>query len=63
MAKFKVNCYYTYCGCVEVEADTIEEAYEKGYDICSNMTTDDLYFCGYTDGTVTDENDEIYEMQ
>lgn len=30
MAKFKVNCYYTYCGCVEVEADTIEEAYEKG---------------------------------
>jgi hypothetical protein len=26
------------------------------------MTTDDLYFCGYTDGTVTDENGEIYEM-
>lgn len=63
MEKFKVNCYYTYCGCVEVEADTIEEAYEKGYDICSNMTTDDLYFCGYNGtGTVTDENGEIYEM-
>ena len=62
MAKFKVNCYYTYVGSVEVEADTIEEAYEKGYNYCTDMTTDDLSFCGYTDGTVTDENGEVYEM-
>ena len=63
MAKFKVNCYYTYVGCAEVEANTIEEAYGKGYDICSDMTTDELYFCGFTDCTVTDENGEVYEMQ
>jgi hypothetical protein len=62
MAKFKVNCYYTYVGIVEVEADTIEEAYEKGYNHCTDMPTDELCFCGYTYSTVTDENGKVYEM-
>ena len=63
MAKFKVNCYYTYVGSVEVEADTIEEAYDKGYAECVKMGTDDLSYVGYTDGEVIDETGEIHEMK
>jgi hypothetical protein len=62
MAKFKVNCYYTYVGSVEVEADSIEEAYDKGYKVCEEMGTDDLSFVGYTDGEVIDKDGEIHEM-
>lgn len=62
MAKFKVNCYYTYVGSVEVEADSIEEAYDKGYNVCEKMGTDDLSFVGYLDGEVIDSYGEIYEM-
>lgn len=63
MAKFKVNCYYTYVGSVEVEADTIEEAYDKGYAECDKMGTDDLSFMGYTDGEVIDQEGVIHEMK
>lgn len=62
MAKFKVKCYYTYVGSVEVEADSIEEAYDKGYKVCEKMETDDLSFVGYLDGEVIDSDGEIYEM-
>lgn len=63
MTKFKVNCYYTYVGSVEVEADTIEEAYDKGYAECDKMGTDDLSFVGYTDGEVIDQEGFIHEMK
>lgn len=63
MAKFKVKCYYTYVGSVEVEADTIEEAYDKGYAECTKMGTDDLSYVGYADGEVIDPDGEIYEMK
>lgn len=63
MAKFKVNCYYSYVGSVEVEADTIEEAYEKGYAECDKMETDDLSFVGYTDGEVIDSEGFLHEMR
>jgi hypothetical protein len=63
MAKFKVNCYYTYVGSVEVEADTIEEAYDKGYAECDKMGTDDLSYIGYTDGEVIDQEGVIHEMK
>lgn len=62
MAKYKVNCYYTYVGSVEVEADTIEEAYDKGYEICDKMHSDELDFVGYTDGEVIDDSGFIHEM-
>ena len=62
MAKFKVNCYYTYAGVAEVEADTEEEAFEKGYAICEKMCTDDLSYVGYTDATVVDENGFVHEF-
>lgn len=62
MAKFTVNCYYTFVGSVEVEADSIDEAYEQGYAICQEMPSNELEYCGYTDATVMDETGEIYEM-
>lgn len=63
MAKYLVRCYYTYCGCVEVEADSVEEASEKGYEICDAMTTEELEFVGYTDMEVQDDTGFIHEMQ
>ena len=63
MAKFKVNCYYTYVGSVEVEADTIEEAFNKGYAECDKMGTDGLSYVGYTDGEVIDSEGFIHEMK
>lgn len=62
MPKFKVNCYYTYVGTVEVEADTIEEAFDKGYNQCTDMATDELSYVGYTDAEVIDEDGFIHEM-
>lgn len=61
MAKFKVKCFYTYCGQVEVEADTLEEAAEKGYELCSEMPTSELIYMGYTDMEVQDETGEILQ--
>ena len=62
MAKFRVNCYYTYVGTTEVEADTIEEAYDKGFEICDQMRSDELNYVDYTDAEVIDENGFIHEM-
>lgn len=59
MPKFKVNCYYSYVGIAEVEADNEQEAFDKGYAICDKMGTEQLHFVGYTDAEVTDENGEI----
>lgn len=61
MAKFKVNCYYTYVGSVEVEAETLDEAFDKGYELCDKMSSDELDYVGYTDAEVIDEEDFIHE--
>lgn len=62
MAKFTVNCYYTYVATVEVEADTYEEAYAEGYNFCTDMPIEEHQFCGFNRGTVVNEKGETYEM-
>ena len=61
MAKFKVKCYYTYVGVVEVNADNVDEAFEKGCAKCADMVTDDLSYVGYLDAEVIDEEGFIHE--
>jgi hypothetical protein len=62
MPKYKVNCYYQYVGSVEVEADSIEEAYDKGFEICDKMSTNELDYVDYMDAEVIDEKGEIHEF-
>lgn len=61
MAKFTVKCYYTYVGSVEVEAETLDEAFDKGYELCDKMLSDELDYVGYTDAEVIDEKGFIHE--
>jgi hypothetical protein len=61
MAKFTVKCYYTYVGSVEVEAETLDEAFDKGYELCDKMSSDELDYVGYTDAEVIDEAGFIHE--
>lgn len=63
MAKYIVRCYYQYVGRVEVEADSVEEAYNKGYAICDDMTTEELDYVDYMDGEVEEEDGFIHEMR
>ena len=62
MEKYLVRCYYTYCGVVEVEAESMAEALEKGFELCEKMTTDELDYVGYTDMEVQDETGFILEF-
>ena len=62
MPKYKVKCYYQYVGSVEVEADNIEEAYDKGFEICDKMSTNELDYVNYIDAEVIDEEGEIHEF-
>ena len=59
MAKFIVKSYYTYVAVTEVEAETAEEALEKGYCENEGKFTDELEYIGYTDSEVMNENFEI----
>ena len=61
--KYLVRCYYTYCGVVEVEAESVEEASEIGYALCDEMPTEELDFVGYTDMEVQDETGYIHEIR
>lgn len=63
MAKYKVNCYYQFVGSVEVEADSLDEAFEKGFEICDKMESEDLTYVNYLDGEVMDSDGEIYEFK
>lgn len=56
MAKFRVNVYYQYVGSVNVEAESFEEAFDKGFDLCEAMETSDLDFLGAIDAEVKQEN-------
>ena len=62
MAKYVVRCYYEYVGRVAVEANSFEEAFDKGFALCEDMTTEELYFCGGTTAEVQDENGGIEQF-
>ena len=62
MAKYIVRCYYQYVGRVVVEADSVEEAYNKGYNICDKMETKELDYVDYIDAEVEDDTGFIHEM-
>lgn len=62
MPKFRVHTYYEYVHTIEVEAETAQEACDKGYAIADKATTDDLQFCGYTSSEVIDENGELINV-
>ena len=62
MAKFRVLSYYQYVGIAEVEADSVEEAFEKGYAINYAKSTDDLQYVDYTDSEVITEDGGIYQF-
>lgn len=61
--KYLVRCYYTYCAVVEVEAESVEEASEIGYELCDKMKTDELDYVGYTDMEVQDKTGFIHEIR
>lgn len=63
MAKYKVHCYYEYVGIVEVEEDSIEEAFEKGFELCDVMEIDDLRYVGYNDSEVIDSDGEVHVIK
>lgn len=63
MAKYKVKVYYEYAVEVEVDADTMETAYDKAYEIADNHTIEDLHYIGYNGGEVYDENGEVHKME
>lgn len=60
MAKYIVKCYYEYVATVEVEADSYDEAYEKGFDMCDAMPTEALEYVGTLETEVFDEQ---YDME
>ena len=62
MAKYTVWCYYQYVGRVEVEADSFEEAFDKGFDLCEEMETSELDFVGAIDAEVQHENGGIEQF-
>ena len=60
--KYLVRCYYTYCGVVEVEAESVEEASDIGFELCDRMPTSELDYVGYIDMEVQDETGFIHEI-
>ena len=62
MAKYKVMRYYEYRAMVEVEADTVEEALEKGIEEIGYMEQEDLDYIDTLDTEVIDENGDIIEL-
>lgn len=52
MAKFHCNVYYEYVYSVDVDAETMEEAYDKAYQLADSAYTEDLDYVGYNGGNV-----------
>ena len=63
MPKYTVRCYYEYVGVVEIEAESPEEAFDKGFPLCESMGTPDLDYVGYTSSEVIDDTGEIQEFK
>ena len=62
MEKFKVRCYYVFEAVVDVEANDINEAIKKGYDICDNVPQNELRFVSYQSGEVENEDGFVTEF-
>ena len=60
--KYVVRCYYQYVGKVEVEADSVEEALDKGYAICDKMPTEELDYVDYMDSEIEEDDGFIHEF-
>lgn len=54
MAKFHCNVYFLYVFPVEVEADTMEEAYDEAYQMAESAHTEELEYVGYDGGTIAE---------
>ena len=52
MATYKVKVYYEYAMEVEVEADSIKDAYDKGIEIADEMDESNLQFISSKDTEV-----------
>ena len=63
MEKFNVHVYYTYAAYLEVDAENIEDAYDKGLAIADKMPKNNLEYVGHSAGDVViDSEGECYEM-
>ena len=62
MAKYRVLSYYQYVAISEVEADSVDEAFEKGFALNEDMTTDELRYVDYTDSEVISEDGALYNF-
>lgn len=63
MEKFKVHVYYRYAAYIEVDAENIEDAYDKGLAIADKMPRNLLEYVGPSEGDVViDSEGECYEM-
>ena len=62
MEKFKVRCYYVYEAVVVVKANNIDEAIQKGYDLCGAIPQNELQYVSYQSGEIEDENGFITEF-
>lgn len=62
MAKYKVKTYYMYVATSEVNADSPEEALDKGYNHNEGLHSHELDFIGCINSEVIDENGEIHEF-
>lgn len=63
MEKFKVHVYYRYVAYIEVDAENIEDAYDKGLLIADKMTKDKLEYVGHGVGDVViDSEGEYHKM-
>lgn len=63
MPKYTVKCYYEYVGVIEIEAESPEEAFEKGFPECEKMETKELSFVGYTSSEVINEKGELTQFE
>lgn len=54
MAKFHCNVYYEYVYSVDVDAETMEEAYDKAYQLADSACTEDLEYVGYNGGNIAE---------
>ena len=54
MEKFHCNVYYEYVYSVDVDAETMEEAYDKAYQLADSAHTEDLDYVGYNGGNIAE---------
>ena len=60
MEKFKVHVYYRYAAYIEVDAENIEDAYDKGLAIADKMPSNLLEYVGHGVGDVVIDSEGKY---